>query len=76
MLLDAMRRHSEEGSKAGDKKKGKGGKGKKAAGDGAGGEFAALGGMGSLDVATATALSALIPPWLLGASGVCVCLCV
>ena len=60
VLLDAMRRHNEEGGK-GAFKKGKGGKGgkKSAAGD----DLASL---GALDVASVTALSALIPSWLLG----------
>jgi len=68
VLLDAMRRHNEEGAKAGAKKGLKGAKGGKTSrSDGE--EMVGLDGMTSMDMATATALSALIPPWLLGASG-------
>jgi hypothetical protein len=68
VLLDAMRRHSEEGGSAAKKaaaaaKVAKGGK-KPGSGE-AGDEAGALGDMSSLDVAAASALSALIPPWLL-----------
>ena len=65
VLLDAMRRHSEEGGSAAAKKA-KAAKGGKKPGSGEGGdEASALGDISSLDVATASALSALIPPWLL-----------
>jgi len=68
VLLDAMRRHNEEGAKAGAKKGLKGAKGGKTSmSDGE--EMVGLDGMTSMDMATATALSALIPPWLLSASG-------